>query len=347
VSNLVFKALDVLNHLTPKYDLEFLKENHKKNLHLHAVGKSAKRMADELKDLGLKFKSEIIIGPHEGHPIPNTDSLKAASKLMKAASKLGEKDLVLFCLSGGASSLMELPIEGIGLEELQRIYGDLLLSGKKIHEINAERKKLSQVKGGKLGALYLPAKVHCFVESDVQGNNIEVIGSSPIFSKELPHTYEIILERSHLAKVSKKIFKGFHIEEINEDIEVSVKKHLSLLATHEKLVSYGESSVRVSKSGKGGRNMHWVALMGLELLKKNINFEILSLGSDGIDGPTDAAGAFLDGRIPKKELQDAIDSFNTYELFKKYDLLIQIGPTGYNLNDLRVIELKKPAPISS
>ncbi len=342
MSNLVFKALEVLNHLTPKYDLEFLKENHKKNLHLHAVGKSANRMASELKDLGLKFKSEVIIGPHDGHPIPNTKSINSAKKLMKAASKLGENDLVLFCLSGGTSSLMELPIEGIGLEELQRIYGDLLLSGKKIHEINEERKKLSQVKGGKLGELYLPAKVHCFVESDVQGNNIEVIGSSPVISKELDHSFEIVLERSHLAKVSKKIFKDFHLEEVNEDIEGNIKKHLKLLASHENLLTYGESTLRVSKKGIGGRNMHWVALMGLELMKKNIKFEILSLGSDGIDGPTDSAGAWLDGRIPKDELEEAISNFDTYKLFKKYELLIQIGPTGYNLNDLRVIQLKKP-----
>lgn len=342
MNNLVFKALEVLNHLTPKYDLEFLKENHKKKLHLHAVGKSAARMARELKDLGLKFKSELIIKPHDGHPIPNENSIKAAKKLLKAASKLGEDDLVLFCLSGGASSLMELPIEGISFEEMQRIYGDLLLSGKNIRDINIERKKLSQVKGGKLGQSYLPARVHCFVESDVAGNNIDDIGSSPIISKDLEHSFEIILDRSHLAKVATKVFSDFHVEEINEDIEDNIKKHLELLSMHEKIISYGESSIRVSKKGLGGRNMHWVAMMGLELNKRNINYEILSLGSDGIDGPTDAAGAWLDGRIPTVELQKAIEEFNTYELFKKYELLIKIGPTGYNLNDLRVIKLLKP-----
>ena len=342
MNKLVFKALDVLNHLTPKYDLEFLKENHGKKLHLHGVGKSAERMARELKDLGLKFKTELIIKPHEGHPIPNSDSLKSATKLLKAASKLGKNDLVLFCLSGGASSLMELPVDGIGLEELQRIYGDLLLSGKKIREINTERKKISQVKNGKLGDAYLPALVHCFVESDVYGNRIEDIGSAPIVRDDLPHTYQIILDRTHLAKTSKKIFKDFHHEEVNEDIEVNIKKHLELLSKHENLVSFGEASVRVSKEGKGGRNTHWVAMMGLELKKRNINFELLSLGSDGIDAGTDAAGAWLDGRIPAGELEESIKEFNTYELFKKYDLLIKIGPTGYNLNDLRVIQIKKP-----
>jgi glycerate 2-kinase len=341
VNSLVFQALEVLNHLTPKYNLEFLKESHNKQLHLHGVGKSALRMASELKDLGLKFKTELIIAPHGGHPIPDEDSLRAAEKLLKAAAKLGDNDLVIFCLSGGASSLMELPLKGIALEELQRIYGDLLLSGKTIKEINRERKKISQVKGGKLGVAYLPAKVHCFVESDVQGNNIDDIGSSPIISKELEHTYEIILDRAHLEKVGKNIFDDFHFEEINEDIDENIKKHLELLVKYEKIVSYGESSVRVSKSGKGGRNTHWVAKMGLELANRNINFEILSLGTDGIDGATDAAGAWFDGRIPKAELEKAIFKFNTYELFKKYDLLIQIGPTGYNLNDLRVIELKK------
>jgi glycerate 2-kinase len=344
VNKILFKALEVLNHLTPKYDLEFLKENHKKNLHLHAVGKSAARMAQELKDLGLKFKSEIIIKPHDGHPIPNDDSIKTANILLRAASKLGKNDLVLFCLSGGTSSLMELPIDGINLEELQRIYGDLLLSGKNIRDINVERKKISQIKDGKLGKAYLPALVHCFVESDVTGNHIEDIGSNPIISKELEHSFEIILDRSHLAKTASRIFNDFHIEEINEDIESNIKKHLELLASHESLISYGESTVRVSQNGSGGRNMHWVALMGLELQSRNINYEILSIGSDGIDGPTDAAGAWLDGRIPRDELLEAVKDFNTYELFKKYELLIKIGPTGYNLNDLRVIQLSKPNP---
>tara|TARA_Y100000590_G_scaffold470775_1_gene670295 strand:+ start:112518 stop:113537 length:1020 start_codon:yes stop_codon:yes gene_type:complete len=338
VSNLVFQALEVLNHLAPTYNLDFLKDHHKKKLHLHGAGKTAPRMATELKDLGLKFKSEIIIGPHSGHPIPDLRSTDGAQKLIKAAKSLGENDLVLFCLSGGASSLMELPIEGIELEELQRIYGDLLLSGKRIHEINSERKKISQVKGGKLGDLYLPAHVHCFIESDVEGDIVSDVGSSPIIGGDNGHSYEVTMTKNHLKETAKKLFSNFHIEEVNLSIEENIKTHMDLLEEHSSLITLGEASVNVTKKGLGGRNTHWVALMGLELMKLNKDFELLSFGTDGRDGDTGAAGAFFDGRIGQEELKAAIENFDTYNLFKKHKLLIEIAETGYNLNDFRMIK---------
>ncbi len=337
MSNLVFQALEVLNHLAPSYNLEFLKNYHKKKLHLHGAGKTAPRMVRELKDLGLKFKSEIIIGPHSGHPIPDLRSIHGAEKLMKAAKTLSEDDLVIFCLSGGASSLMELPIDGIELEELQRIYGDLLLSGKRIHDINNERKKISQVKGGKLGDLYFPAHVHCFIESDVEGDIIADVGSSPIIGDNNEHTFEVTMTKGHLKETSKRLFPNFYIEEVNLNIEENIDLHIELLEKHPKLISIGEASVNVTKGGKGGRNTHWVALMGLELMKQKKDFELLSFGTDGKDGDTDAAGAFFDGRIDEKELVAAIESFDTFTLFKKHNLLIEIAETGYNLNDFRMI----------
>lgn len=340
MSKLVFKALEVINHLAPKYNLDFLKEHHGKTLHLHGAGKSAPRMARELKDLGFEFKTEIIIGDHGGHPIPDHRSVEGAEKLLKAANSLGEADLVLFCLSGGASSLMELPIEGLELEELQRVYGDLLLSGKSIHQINKERKKISQVKGGQLGNTYGKAHVHCFIESDVEGNAVEDVGSSPIIGDENEHTYEVTMDKSHLMKTALKVYPEFFVCEVNESIEENIAKHLELIKDHPMLMTCGESTIKVTKEGEGGRNTHWVALMGIELLKLGKEFEILSIGTDGRDGETDAAGAFLSSAdVALEDLEEAAKKFDTYTLFKKHELLIQIEETGHNLNDLRIIKV--------
>lgn len=339
MSKLSFEALEVINRLAPSYNLEFLKDHHGKKLHLHGAGKSALRMARDLKDKGLVFETEVVIGLHSGHPIPDEESISSAEKLMKAAKGLGENDLVIFCLSGGASALMEKPIDGIELEELQRIYGDLLLSGKSIHEINRERKKLSQTKGGKLGDLYNPAHVHCFIESDVEGDIVEDVGSSPILGENNGHTYEVILTKNHLIETAKNVLPHYDFFEINLDIENNIQKHLELIEDRSELASVGEATVRVHKEGRGGRNSHWVALMGIELLQKGYEFEILSIGTDGRDADTEAAGAWLDHQVSIEELEKAAVEFDTYTFFKRNNRLIQIDETGFNLNDLRLIRI--------
>lgn len=338
MSNIVEQALNVLANLAPTYDLSILEKYPHKKIHIHGAGKTAPRMANELVALGLNAVP-VIVGLHQGHPIPDYNSIKAAKLLIGKAKKLGKDDLVLFCLSGGASSLLELPIEGIELEELQRIYADLLLSGKTIHQINLERKKLSQIKDGRLGDLYTPAHVHCFIESDVEGDIPTDVGSSPILGKNNEHSFEVVLTKNHLLKIMKKQLEGFKCTEINNDLTENIKMHLELLKEHSNLATCGEASVVVKGEGMGGRNTHWVASLGAELLKQGREFEILSLGTDGRDGATDAAGAFLDMRIPLEELNAAIMSFDTYSLFRKYDLLIKTGETGYNLNDIRLIKI--------
>lgn len=335
---MIKQALEVLEKLTPTYNLDILKNHPDKKIHIHGAGKSAPRMAQELLDLGVQAKP-VIVGLHSGHPIPDYNSIKGAELLIKEAKKLGEKDLVLFCLSGGASSLIELPIEQIDFEELQRIFGDLLLSGKNIHQINMERKKLSQIKDGRLGDIYSPAHVHCFIESDVEGDVATDVGSSPILGDQNSHSFEIVLSKGHLRNTMGVMFPKYHCVEINEVLEDNIKAHLKLLETHRLLASCGETTVIVKVDGKGGRNTHWAACMGLELLKQGKDFELLSIGTDGKDGATDAAGAFLDSRVPLKELRQAIKAFDTYTLFEKYDLLIKTGPTGVNLNDLRLIKI--------
>jgi glycerate 2-kinase len=113
------------------------------------------------------------------HPTPGRNSLRGTKKIMKIARSAGQNDLVIFCLSGGASALFTSPREGISLDDLQKLTNLLLKSGAEITEINTLRKHLDEVKGGGLAAMIQPAVLLVPVLSDVVGNPLDVIGSGP------------------------------------------------------------------------------------------------------------------------------------------------------------------------
>jgi hydroxypyruvate reductase len=115
-----------------------------------------------------------------GHPMPDARSAMAARKVLDAVSGLEPKDLVLCLLSGGGSSLLALPAEGVSLENKQAVTRQLLRSGATIHEINCVRKHLSAIKGGRLAAACAPAAVVTLTISDVDDDDPAVIASGPM-----------------------------------------------------------------------------------------------------------------------------------------------------------------------
>jgi hydroxypyruvate reductase len=114
-----------------------------------------------------------------GHPVPDAASLYAAEQAIEAASQAGPGDLVLFLISGGASALCAAPMGGITLAQKQELTRALLTWGARIHEINAVRKHLSRVKGGRLAAYASQARLVTLTISDVPGGEPENIGSGP------------------------------------------------------------------------------------------------------------------------------------------------------------------------
>ena len=113
------------------------------------------------------------------HPVPDEAGRRAAQRIAELTQGLTEHDLVLCLMSGGASSLLAMPAEGITLEEKQAINKALLRSGAAIDEMNCVRKHLSAIKGGRLAAMCAPARVVTLLISDVPGDAPEVIGSGP------------------------------------------------------------------------------------------------------------------------------------------------------------------------
>src|SRR5246127_2668851 len=115
-----------------------------------------------------------------GHPTPNADSVRAAEAILKSLSAQTASSLVIFMLSGGGSAIAEKPIDDdISLDDLMATYRALVLSGATICEINAIRKHLSAVKGGRLAQAAYPAQQVSLMVSDVPDSTLDALASGP------------------------------------------------------------------------------------------------------------------------------------------------------------------------
>jgi glycerate 2-kinase len=125
---------------------------------------------------GLRQRLEIV---EAAHPVPDAAGLQAAQRILAMAHGLTPDDLVICLISGGGSSVLTLPAEGLTLQDKQRINQELLHSGATIGEMNCVRKHLSRIKGGRLAAACAPAHVVTLTISDVPGDDPSVIASGP------------------------------------------------------------------------------------------------------------------------------------------------------------------------
>jgi glycerate 2-kinase len=158
-----------------------------------SIGKAAQAMVDALQSrAGSRFEGIIAssLAPASqtrgfryfqgGHPTPNAESIAAAEAMLKSVDALDENSLVVFLLSGGGSSIAEKPIdEEISLDDLTATYRRLVLSGAPIGEINAIRKHLSALKGGRLAEAAYPARQVSLLVSDVPDNHPDALASGP------------------------------------------------------------------------------------------------------------------------------------------------------------------------
>jgi hydroxypyruvate reductase len=134
-----------------------------------------------------------------GHPVPDAASEAAARKILASVQGLTPGDLVLALISGGGSAVMALPAPGLTLEDKQKVTRALLLSGATIAEINAVRRGLSAIKGGRLAAAAAPARIVTLAISDVPGDDPAVIASGPTMASPPGETVPTILQRYGIA----------------------------------------------------------------------------------------------------------------------------------------------------
>lgn len=333
------------------------------NVHIIAIGKAAWLMASAASHaLDNKYVGGICITKYEhsqgdiprikifeaGHPTPDMNTVKATQAAIDYARRLGEEDTVLFLVSGGGSALFESPT--CSLEKYITINDELLASGKDIKEMNTIRKKHSNVKGGKFAELCKPAKVVNLILSDVIGDDLESIASGPTIAEGVD-SY-LVGNLSKLINAASMACKaqGYKSIIVNDNMtgiarleaERFANEALKYSNNEEKiaLISGGETVVKLTGSGKGGRNQEFALACAPLIEGKNI--KIFSAGSDGTDGPTDAAGGYVNGKSMELfreagiDVQAYLDNNDSYHALKATDQLIITGPTGTNVNDIAV-----------
>jgi len=346
-----------------------------------------------------------------GHPVPDEKGMEGARLQVEMVSGAKERDLVICLISGGGSALMPLPVEGISLQEKQKVTKLLLACGATINEMNAVRKHISRAKGGQLARWASPATLLSLILSDVVGDPLDVIASGmtvpdtstfeevyTIFKKfgilgkvpksilahiesgragaipETPKEGDPIFARVHNLVIGSNILALQAAEQVAKDLgyralilssfiegearEVAkalvglakeVRKTGHPLAEPACLILGGESTVTLQGKGMGGRNQE-MALSASLRLEGIPDLLFLSLGTDGSDGPTDAAGALADGetvgraRALGMKALDYLQENDSYHFFERLGDLIKTGPTNTNVNDIQIILIGKAAP---
>jgi hydroxypyruvate reductase len=386
-------------------------------------GKAAARMGQAVEDIladridgGLLVTRRGHAAPLQrlrlveaAHPVPDEAGMRAAQEMTALLQGSDERTLVLCLLSGGASALMAAPAPGVLLADKQAVTDLLLKAGAAIDELNAVRKHLSAIKGGRLAKAAFPATVLTLILSDVIGDRIDVIGSGPTAPD--PTTFaaaSAVLEKYGLweriparaaaflrrglaggedetvkpgdpcfagtahavvgslslaldAAAARARTLGFGVEIISRELqgeagaagrflaERALRAQAELLPPERLcLLSGGETTVRVRGSGKGGRNQELALAFAMEIAG-TAGIEMLAAGSDGVDGPTDAAGALVDGDTVKAAAraglaaQVFLENNDSYSFFRRLDAKsglhshIKTGPTGTNVMDIQVI----------
>jgi hydroxypyruvate reductase len=342
-----------------------------------------------------------------GHPLPDENSLRGTEKILDILRDATHDDLILCLISGGGSALLELPVEGVTLDDLRAMTDALLRSGATINELNTLRKHLSQVKGGQLARRAQGAQIASLILSDVIGSPLDTIASGPTApdSTTFADAWSVIerrgvkdlLPRSILAHLERgargeipdtpkpgdPIFarvqnlviadgamaceaaireaqaRRFNPLTLSTFVQGEAREVAKMLAAVAQeiaqfdrpvarpacVIAGGETTVTVRGQGKGGRNQELALAAALEIAGME-NIVVFSAGTDGTDGPTDAAGAIADGTTIARASALGLDARaylannDAYNFFQPLGDLIITGPTNTNVNDVMMVIVK-------
>jgi len=422
VLNAVRLEQNCLHVAAAKYDLALYNR-----IVVAGAGKAGARMAMALETLLGSRISEGLIVVKDGHtaplriiqqieaahPVPNQAGVDATQKILQMAQQADAQTLFICLISGGASALLVAPAAELTLADKQEVTTQLLKAGASIEELNAVRKHLSRVKGGRLAQAAFPAQVLTLILSDVIGDRLDVIASGPTapdaatfveawavlakyqLQKKIPARVIQHLQQGMAGKVAETVKQGdaclhnvqnvivgglalaleaakeksrqlgMRADIIKTDLQGESREAAHFLAQaagaalnqmqpHESriLLSGGETTVTVRGSGMGGRNQELALAFAIDIENRQ-GASLLSSGTDGSDGPNDAAGALVDGNTAaqarllgiKPELY--LDNNDSYNFFQKLDAgsgeqaHFITGPTGTNVMDMQILLLRK------
>lgn len=396
MNNVIYKdALDIVNYAINKVLPNEAIKNAlndfvvpKGKVYMIAIGKAAYSMSKEtLKHIDIykglvitkynhakgELKNTKII--EAGHPVLDENSIIAAQEAINLVKDLTKDDTVIFLISGGGSALFEAPL--ISLDEFKDINNQLLKCGANIQEINAIRKRLSKVKGGKFAKLCSPAKVFNIILSDIIDDPIDMIASGPTVNDNSSSQDAINVVEKYKLSINKETMKLLNLDGVkdlkNVETHVSLNNEAFKKAAKQRskelgydvyyqsvplvediskainIMSYytkkakensvtilgGEITLEVKGNGLGGRNQELALTLGTYL--KDNDTAVICVGSDGTDGPTDAAGAYVEKSMIDDTVYNYLNDNDSYHYLEKHNGLIKTGPTGTNVCDLYMI----------
>ncbi|NTA11912.1 glycerate kinase type-2 family protein [Agrobacterium tumefaciens] len=206
------------------------------------------------------------------HPVPDDMSAEAARRILAAVEGLTADDMVITLISGGGSALMVAPAEGMRLADKMAVNRALLASGATISEMNAVRKHLSRIKGGRLALAAKPARVVSLLISDVPGDDPSEIASGPTVAdpsdinnvREIVSRYELDLPEN-VRKVLEKGEETPKAGDIEEDIRLIATPSLALQAAADEAVKLGLTPLILGDSLEGESKDVGAVMAGIAL----------------------------------------------------------------------------------
>jgi glycerate-2-kinase len=295
------------------------------------------------------FSGEFRTG---AHPEPDRSSVEAARAALSFFRRFGAGDSILALISGGASSLLCLPRAGLTLSEKRDRIRRATREGLPIERLNRLRTSLSAIKGGRL-AEATAARVTTLVLSDVPGADFRLVGSGPTISAKKKRDRAILLadNRTGVAAAAERARRdGARVRVLRRPIEGEARvagsafaRELRALAGRSAGPAYllggGETTVAIgTRAGRGGRNQEF-ALGAAREIDGDEGLAVLAAGSDGVDGNSDAAGAFVTGATIARGRRDGIDAaaildrHDSQRFFDRVGGALRTGATGTNVAD--------------
>ena len=385
-----------------------------------AVGKAAHGMAsgavEAIRARRISIAGGLVVAHEPGwnpphglpfvqgnHPTPGVGSQLAAEHLRDLASETTDASDAIVLVSGGATSLMAAPIDGVNVTELREAFTALLASGADIELMNSARKRLLRFGAGRLALALQCRRVHCLIASDVIGNDPASIASGPCVPdtttaadvrkrvqaagawEKLPEsvralldamadgrvpdvpspdhprfestTATVILDRTHAERGAAAEAQTLGVTPevrstpLTGDAATAGRQFAQDLISRsrqgsESVIWSGETTVSLGNSPEPGGRCQEFALACAGALERAgadaSGITVLAAGTDGRDGPTDAAGAIVDAltwsAIRHRGLDPAaaLRHHASYRALEEAGALLKTGPTGTNVNDLVV-----------
>lgn len=383
-----------------------------------AAGKAAWPMAQAaVAYLGIRLTDGVVSGPpgngslpHQlewlqgGHPLPDIWSVRAAQRAVSIAGDAGRnRDLLLVLLSGGGSSMLALPANGLTIDDKRQTTDALSRAGVPIADLNCVRKHLSSLKGGRLAAAAGGTSLTLAISDvNVPEDDPATIASGPTVAD--PTTFGAALRildearvtvpaavRTHLQRgadgtieetlkqgdprldgASFRVIgsrrtamegaarearqRGYGVRVIDPPISGYARQAGRAFAETSLsdveagptcVLASGETTVAVSGGGRGGRNQEFALGAVPPICARSAPAVLASAGTDGVDGPTDAAGALISSRTQREadvlglDLADALARNDAYPALDQLGALLRWGPTLTNVGDIHVLVTMK------